>query len=333
MRIPAVAVGGTQSAATIAVYANGTFGEAVAAFLALQGNRVAVLGVEQSHALQCEMYTQTRARYSSTVLIEAARNMAAAAACDTVVIAVPATTYSAAFEDLSMHLKSGQTIFIVGAAIGASLEAAHLLSSRRRDLSVRIIEVSLPFITSYTDGHSLVIKGARDSLLVAGCSLNETRVGLSIGNGIFNSLVPASNILERAFFDIDRWLDTGALLFEVLNSRPGRPVSSVLCNLRSELISLAKAYGINRITEPPLPLNGTEAGSDAQQRLSDRIVEEYIILSSLARLRYLPVPALDSVIELASAIVGCDLRKEGRQLSDLGLIGMDADEILEHVSA
>jgi hypothetical protein len=67
--------------------------------------------------------------------------------------------------------------------------------------------------------------------------------------------------------------------------------------------------------------------------LRDRIAEDFVILSGLARLKHVTCPVLDAVIDLGSSVAGCDLRKQGRQLSDLGLIGMDAREIIELVSA
>jgi aspartyl/asparaginyl beta-hydroxylase (cupin superfamily) len=53
----------------------------------------------------------------------------------------------------------------------------------------------------------------------------------------------------------------------------------------------------------------------------------------MARLAYIAVPMIDTVIELATVLTNVDIRKEARQLSDIGLIGMDAKEIIEHVNA
>jgi hypothetical protein len=47
----------------------------------------------------------------------------------------------------------------------------------------------------------------------------------------------------------------------------------------------------------------------------------------------LPVPTIDAVIELASCITHRELRKEGRGLHELGLVGLDVREIVELINS
>jgi hypothetical protein len=268
-------------------------------------------------------------------------------------VAVPATEYGAVAEDLAKTLTSGQTVFIVGAAFGASLEIARIIGESRQDLAINLIETAQPFTHYEADGKCVRIAGAKDRLAIAGRSLNETRAGLSLGDGIFSGVEPASNIIDRAFADVDRWLETAAILFnafdrsplpmgtapdtiDVLDFSPTDNTNVVLSALRTEIEFLGKAYGVRRQEPSSRAIDGRgwrASSNDWRRELAQRVIEEYVILSSLARLCYMAVPMIDTVIELATVTTQKDLRKEARQLSDIGLIGMDAREIIEHVNA
>lgn len=333
MRVPAVAIGVPQTTASIAVYAGGVYGEAVAAVLAMRGNTVRLIGTQSQAASTCDIVTRSRARYTSNVEFLYDDNYSSLRSHNTIVLACSATSYGDALESICRSLNSGQTIYIVGAALGAALEVGYFLEGRRQDLNLNIVEVTQPFGSYERVGDTMLVRDVRDKLYIAGRSLNETRAGLSNGSHIFSSLVPASNILERGFADLDEWLQTAALLFSVFQSNSRESVSAVVLALRNELLSLGKAYGVNRVPDSSwLMVEGIDVAV-AKSRLIQRVIEDFAILSSLARLKYMPVPLLDAIVELSSVATGLDLRKEGRQLTDMGLIGMDAQEIMELVSA
>lgn len=368
MRVPAVALGATQSASTVAVFSYGDFGQATAGLLSAGGHRVQILGGINSIPQRCEIYTQDKAHYTVPISAQVPSDYREALRqSQCIFVCVSGTEYGAACEDLAEVLSSGQTIFLVGAAFGAGLEVAHRLSQKRRhDLSLNIVEVDYPYASFDVGSAAICITGVKNRLTLAGLSLNETRNALTAAGSVFTGLCPASNVLERGFGNIDRWLQTASVLFDSFAGRgdllaiqapaesiresggaglasrvfnkgsagQGRePLPAVLSAFKSEILLLAKAYGVNRLPESgafvPLDL----PRSALIHELGRRVVEDFIILSSLARIVYLPLPMLESVIELSSVVTGIDLRKEGRDLSDLGLIGMDAHEIMEQVGA
>jgi hypothetical protein len=63
------------------------------------------------------------------------------------------------------------------------------------------------------------------------------------------------------------------------------------------------------------------------------VCETLVMISELARLSRTPVPVINSVIQLASTVSRTDLEKQGRNLSDLGLLGFDVHEIGELINA
>ena len=352
MRVPAATVGVPSTVTTASVYGSGAFGRAVAGLLAASGHRIKLVGDNNLVPQDCDMWTQSRTHFSGSISVDAASELGDCKSDETIMVAVPATEYGAVAEDLAPVLTSGQTVFIVGAAFGASLEIARIIGESRQDLAINLIETAQPFAYYEADGQCVRIAGAKDRLAIAGRSLNETRAGLSIGDSIFAGVEPASNLIDRAFADVDRWLETAAVLFnafdrsplpmgtapdgiDLLDFSPADNTSVVLSALRSEIDFLGKAYGVRR-QDPSRGIDGRgwrASSSDWRREVAQRVIEEYVILSSLARLTYMAVPMIDTVIELATVTTQKDLRKEARQLSDIGLIGMDAREIIEHVNA
>lgn len=70
----------------------------------------------------------------------------------------------------------------------------------------------------------------------------------------------------------------------------------------------------------------------AQDVLSRYVSEHLVLLSDLAHLANIPVPVLDGVISMASAVIGFDLRNRARGMSRLGLSELTQNEILELVN-
>lgn len=352
MRVPAATIGVTSSVTSASVYGFGAFGRAVAGWLAASGHHTRLLGDNNFVPLDCDLWTQARTHFSGSVSIDAASDLSVCRGDAAVLVAVPATEYGGVAEDLADILVSGQTVFIIGAAFGASLEMAQIIERKRQDLAINLIETAQPFAHYEADGQCVRIAGAKEKLAIAGRSLNETRAGLGAGSQIFNGVEPASNLIDRAFADIDRWLETAAILFntfdrsplpmgtapdglDMLDFSPTDNTNVVLAALRTEIEALGRAYRVRRTDAArSYDARGWRATSaDWRRELAERVIEDYVILSSLARLTYMPVPMVDTVIELAGVITNTDLRKEARQLTDIGLIGMDAREIIEYLNA
>jgi hypothetical protein len=71
----------------------------------------------------------------------------------------------------------------------------------------------------------------------------------------------------------------------------------------------------------------------AAELLKVDVLETFTLLSDFARLSRTHVPVINSIIELSSVVTKADLEKNGRKLSDLGLLGFDVQEIVELINA
>jgi len=114
--------------------------------------------------------------------------------------------------------------------------------------------------------------------------------------------------------------------FDTLHDFSGARWEDADC-LDQALISVSKSFleqNVNRASgSDSIPMDAAIAvlKSDVQETL--------VLVSELARLSRTPVPVINSVIDLAAAATRCDLQKQSRTLADLGLMGFDAQEIVE----
>jgi len=71
----------------------------------------------------------------------------------------------------------------------------------------------------------------------------------------------------------------------------------------------------------------------AAELLKADVLETFTLLSDFARLSRTRVPVINSVIELSAIVTKYDMEKNGRKISDLGLLGFDVQEIVELINA
>ncbi|HEY9712333.1 MAG TPA: NAD/NADP octopine/nopaline dehydrogenase family protein [Chroococcales cyanobacterium] len=224
-------------------------------------------------------------------------------------------------------------------------------------------------VQSAEGAQSLLITGTREKVSVCGNSRNETRRGLDNASTLSEELVPTSNLVERGLCDIERILRPTLLLFALLGAR-GRDLdcisdiinpslTTMITALEGEIQALSKAFKcvshsfLETLTDfagtcfedadcldqalivfgRNLFAQKTLTVAAATSMLKQDVTESLVLLSELARLSRIPTPVVNSVIDLAAATTRTDLRKQGRSLTDVGLLGFDVTEIVELVNA
>jgi opine dehydrogenase len=113
----------------------------------------------------------------------------------------------------------------------------------------------------------------------------------------------------------------------------GVRLASALRRLREWYPSIQGANGLYEA----VVLNPAYGGLEAPQTLDHRFLTEDVLyglvpLEGIARELAVDVPMTRSLIELTSALMGRDVRAEGRTVSRLGLQGLTAETMLQRVS-
>lgn len=372
MSVIAQGIQGQSQVTEVAIVGDGKRSLAIGAVLSLFGHNVRLWSKDGKGPSECEVRDRQakvgriRSRTSFACVTNNLRE--ATTGASVVVLSSPVTEYGAITEFLAPNLKNGQTIVLVNAPLGGALQFSRHLTAKRSDLQVNTLEMGSLFDYVKIEGGVVLVSGPRKRVSVCGISRNETHRGLLVTRSLWSGLVPTSNILERGFTEVERLLKPIFRLFFILGAQSlemrdvSRCCSEALLLLISkielEVQGVARAF---KIVIPPLAQILTEyyevrgdsfgvvvreavksmlqdenngmSSQDCLAKLQTEIGETFVLLSSLALLARLPVPLIDSVIELAASVTGHDLRKEGSDLSHLGLLGFDVQEVIELINA
>lgn len=286
---------------------------------------------------------------------------------EVVLACVPVTEYGALAACLGSSLATGQTVVLSDAPLCASLQFAKTLTAGGLDAQVNVLEMGRLFDSVAVQGEQLFVRGPRERVSICGRSRNETRRGLAFLSRLWSGLVPASNLLERGFADVERLIAPVLRLFSALvpaerapamAGPPGAALVSIVSRIGDEIQALGRSFDLRlgSIEQTLADYTGARVASLAQavaeieqraclpdepaavdgeplEQLAGDVGVTLVPLSALAMLARLPVPTIDAVIELASCITHRELRKEGRGLHELGLVGLDVREIVELINS
>ncbi|SRR5579875_95395 len=373
MPVPTQSLNPASLTAEVAIIGDGKISLALASSLSPSGRRVRLWAAGDNIPAEYEIrhrharvgHFRGRTQFAAvTDKLDVALQGAAV-----ILLSVPATEYSASLPALAPYLMAGQTVVLASAPLGAALQFSRLLGRQRPGLQVNVLEMSSLYDEIKIEGEVALLTGPRRRVSVCGLTRNETRRGLQALSSLWPVLFPASSVLERGFTDVERFVRISLRLFKMLGARASEhrygsaslnpALISVVSAVGTELKGVAKAYEVSlpslgqmladyagatgrSLEERLQSLSGVLVKEDrgpavplpnTQEKLRRDIVETLVLVEEMARLARVPVPVIDSIIELTSVIVEKDIRKEGRGLADLGLVGVDVREIIELVNA
>ncbi|MBX9691048.1 MAG: hypothetical protein K2Z81_01620 [Cyanobacteria bacterium] len=288
-----------------------------------------------------------------------------------ILISLKTTKYGALIDRLGKAFRDGQTICLINAPLGASLQFRHLLNQADCDRKVNILETGKLFDLAKVESNTLLISGMRERVSVCGVERNETRRGLNIAQAIVDELVPSSNVIERGLADVER-IVRPVLLLTALMSGKAHQISEIpsllspavlrlLVAVEREVQMLAKCFqcvvptfvrsldefaGVGkrlprpesidealRSLGPALFSQLSDQTNSHAEMLAEDVCETLTLLMDLGTLSRSPVGVISSVVEMASVVVGSNLLDKGRNVSSLGLVGFDCAEIGDLVNS
>jgi len=359
----------SSSALEVAIVGDGGSGLAMGASLAVGGHNVRLWMPAGSPPQQCFRAGRRQVAGPASHALrfkQVDREIAASAqGSEVVVVSGRATAYAPIADELAPVLANGQTIVLPDAPLCAAFQFARELARAGADAQINIVEMGCLFDAVRVDGDSLYISAPRDKVSVCGRTRNETRRALMTLSRLWGGLVPASNVLERGFGDVERLIHPVLTLFNALQlqsaerpaaSVPGAALVSVVSRMADEVHALAAGctvgfIGVEQILRDYAGLKVSSLGQalsemgkdlianrattgdgDSMEILAADVAETHVPLSALAMVARIRVPMIDALIELASCVTHRELRKEGRGLDHLGLVGLDVSEIVETVN-
>lgn len=352
------AVGIVPAAARVVICGLEAADVAVACMLSMSGHQVWVPAEARNLPGSCKIVSrveQSRPIIGQSNLIAADPQGLKASH---IIISSAATEYGAIAAKIGPSLNGGETVILCQAPLGASFQLWRELNRVNPGVQPTIMEAGALFDFAEIQGNEVVISGLRRKINCCGRTRNETHRGLVAMSELWTGLVPACNILERGFFEIEQILTPVVRLFRLLGSESDLPPAAldVVAALSAEVQTLARAYRLvlPEVSQLLADYGDFSSGSIARQLqdlqtlvlrptcqntvecrelLAQEIEQSVVLLEGLARVARVQVPALDAVIKLSSVVIGHDLYSSGRSLDELGLVGLDVAEIIEAVNA
>ncbi|HID62736.1 MAG TPA: NADP transhydrogenase subunit alpha, partial [Anaerolineae bacterium] len=208
------------------------------------------------------------------------------------------------------------------------------------------------------------INSIKRQVPVAAFPAADTDAVLAVARRLFPEFVPAANVLETSFNNIGAIFHPATMLFNASRIEAGEEfefyssvtpmVAGVLETLDSERVATARAYGLEVDPARDWLAKAYEGirGDNLYERLQScaayrgikgpksmqvRYIFEdvptgLVPIASFAQAAGIPTPAIRSVVDIACVMYGRDFWAEGRNMENLGLAGMDVEQILDYIN-
>jgi opine dehydrogenase len=325
------------------------------------GARLAALGDEPTLELVDAAGTRRVALALATAdLGEALRGV------ELVVVPLPASAQVALADRLAGHLVDGQVLYIPPGSFG-SYAMARVLAQRGCTARVAFAESgTLPYLARKRDERTVVVTGRTTRLPTGAFPAERSAEVLATVRAAYPELEERRDALDAALLNAGPIIHPPLILlnagpieaterYDIHNEGTQPSVRRVQGALDAERVRLREALGYG---PPHFPLRDHyEAGGEewmygdlAHQRLVTSenwrepldlhrhryMVEDVAcglaLLVSLAEWAGVPCPVGTGLLAVASAVVGRDLRREGRTVESLGLAGEDRDGLADRLA-
>ncbi len=285
---------------------------------------------------------------------------AALPACDVIMVVVPATGHRDIARTCAPHLADGQIVVLnPGRTLGA-IEFHQVLQSCGCGAKVIIAEAQTFIYASRVIGPGEArIFRVKNAIPVASIRAHLIPDVLQRLRPAFPQFVPGTDVLNTSLDNIGAvfhpaqailntgWIEDGSD-FEFYRQGVSPSVASVLEVLDKERVGVAEALGISVMTahnwlyfaygvhgsdlREAMTANPGYSGLLAPKAIRHRYITEDVPMSlvpiaSLGRKFGQPTPTMDSIIHLASTMMGEDYWETGRTVERLGIAEMSLREL------
>ncbi|HHW91145.1 MAG TPA: NAD(P)-binding domain-containing protein [Firmicutes bacterium] len=289
----------------------------------------------------------------------------AVAGAEIILVVVPAFVHRFMAQALAPHLVDGQIITIHPGRTGGVLEFAQVLKESGLKADVKIAEAQTLLYACRISGPARVaVKGLKKEVAVAAFPARDTQAVLDRLCPVLPQFKAAANVLVTSLDNIGAifhpttvLLNTGRIEskipFKFYVDGMTETVTKALAKVDSERVAIARALGIEMESAAQWLrrvygsegenlhqlLHNTKAYWDiaAPTSMQVRYVLEdiptgLVPFASLGESLGVPTPACRAMVDLACILYDRDFWAEGRTVANLGLAGLNREEMLHFVT-
>ncbi len=285
-------------------------------------------------------------------------------AADVIMMVGPAFSTKPFAEAIKPHVKKGQIIIVCPGSTGGALEVRKTLIDQVDTLDLIIAETAtLPYACRLTaPGRVKVFLKLVGGLYLAGLPATKTEEALEVFRKVYPQASAAQNIFQAMLQNANPIIHPAVTLlnttliertegdFNFYEDGVTPAVGNLIEGLDKERIAIGKALQVKILPDPAMGIVQGYMQSDdyqtgyssargfkgikAQSKLDHRYLNEdvgygLVFMSELGAFLGVDTPVINSVVEIASCIMGRDYRRESaRTLDALGLRASSVDEML-----
>lgn len=353
----------------ICVIGTGNGGQAIAGWLAMQGNEVTLYGRNPVVVDKISSIGEVRlmgAIVGAGPIQRVTTDIHKAVHRSKVIMVVTtANAHSGIASQIAKDLEDGQIIILNPGRTGGALEFKRTLTTSGCKARVYVAETqSLVYACRLVEDGLVNVIGIKDKVLLSAVPSSDTGYVLEIVAPIYPCFCAAINVLQTSLENIGAMFHPCVLLFNAATIerhndfwfyRDMTPqIADFIEKIDQERLSVGKAYGIDLLSVSEwisYAYPGTQGNTLCEKminnpayrdikspstifsrQLTEDIPTGLLPIAELGEIADVQVTLMRSMINICSGLLGIDFYKDGRTLNHLGLSGMSKDEIIGYLS-
>jgi opine dehydrogenase len=291
---------------------------------------------------------------------------------DLIMVIAPAMSHRVYASMMAPLLRDGQRVVLNPGRTGGALEFARTLTRYACSADIVLGETqTFIYAAERRDPYTVEILKEKFRMRASALPASDNDLLMEYLRDLYPQIEPAQNVLETSLNNVAPVVHPGTVLLNtavVERSAAGEQLkfykdqvtptiaTLIMGKLDQEKQAVARALGLREvwslldwyresyhiggdtIYEAVIAnpyYEGFTAPSHilAQNHILDDVPNSLVPIADFGRALGVPTPTIDSMVHLASAMCSIDWWAEGRTVSSLGLGGMTAQQMLEHVES
>lgn len=353
----------------IAVIGAGNGGQAIAGYLGLQGFEVSLYDIDAPKIaeihnkggieLEGRILGFGKVGCITTDIRKAVEN------AEIIMVTTVANAHRAVAESLAPYIEEGQVIILnPGRTCGALVFKQALINSGCTKRYYLGEAQTLVYACRVVENGRVNVIGIKDEVLLSGLPAADTDHILEKINPIYPSFMKTENVLRTSLENIGAMFHPCVLLFNAATIERNdvfwfyrdmtEQVAEFIEKFDAERLAVGKAYGIDllgvndwikfaykdtegdtlceRMKNNPAYHDIKSPSTIFTRQLTEDIPTGVLPIMQLGKAAGVETPLMESMIRICEGLLNMDLHTKGRSLKNLGLEGMNKDEIIKFVT-
>ena len=353
----------------IAIIGAGNGGQAFAGYLSIAGYKTSLydIDVEKIEAikkiggisLEGRIKGFGRINIITTDIAEAVKE------AEIIMVTTVANAHRAVATSLAPFLNDGQIVVLNPGRTCGALVFKQALKSAGCSKRIYLGEAqTLVYACRVIENGRVNVIGVKDEVLLSGLPASDTDYILTKLNPIFPCFKKADNVLRTSLENIGAIFHPCVLLFNAATIERNdvfwfyrdmtEQVAGFIEKFDAERLAVGKAYGVDllsvkdwikfaykdtmgdtlceRMKNNPAYHDIKSPSTIFTRQLTEDIPTGVLPIMQLGKAAGVQTPLLESMINICEALLNMDLHTKGRSLKNLGLEGMNKDEIIKFVT-